>query len=159
MNKNILSAILLLFTFNCFSQENTLEIPTEHISYADYASPLTKVEAESYFQEIVGTMSADEFATSYLEMAQNIIGTNAEYIQISMQYFYYEIVIDNADRDSNEDIRDLTSRSYTRKVWVKKANNGDVLEVGSSEIKSGDQEQEVFYFRGPLNAQGHFENW
>ena len=139
MHKNILSALLLLFTFNSFSQENTLEIPTEHISYADYAAPLTKVEAELYFQEIVGTMSVDEFATSYLEMAQQIIGTNAEFIRIDMKNFYYEAVVDSNDRSPLEDLSDLTSRSYTRKVWVKKANNGDVLEVGSSEIKSGDQ--------------------
>lgn len=136
-----------------------LNLPKEFVSFADMPA-IKSEDPEKYFKNTVKKAGAKEFAKEYLELAQKKIGKSNKKEKIKFDHYYYVVVYDPSERtDPKKDNSDLTSRSYVKKAWVKKDNDGNILEVGSSEIKKGQKEQEVLYFEGPLKGQGFGENW
>lgn len=131
-----------MFTFSQDSKECDkndqllkLDVPSEFESFADYmAKPPSAKEAQIYFQKIVENRNPQDFGKDYLDMAKKHLGDNAEFATVKKEHYYFEVVYDKSDRGKTDNDDDLTRRSYTRKVWVKKDNTGNVLEVGSSEI-------------------------
>lgn len=138
-----------------------LDIPKEFKSLADFKGMSDK-DAKSHYKKIVGDKSPEEFLEIYKELTLKKLGENAihEKITIPNKKYYFEVIYDKNELEEDSDkISDLTQRSYTKHMWVKKDEHGHILELGSSEIKSSSEEQEVIYFAGPLKNHAYAENW